>query len=78
MKEGEKIIVLCVFSNRPNRQNRQKVTLEEGVSVESAFNMQCYIGKNTLLRTASVGRVHYTQYKLKIKLVLLGYDIFVL
>ena len=30
----------------------KKVTLEEGVSVESAFNMWCHIVKNTLLHIA--------------------------
>ena len=36
----------------PSRQNRYKVTLEEGVFVESEFNMQCHIHKNTLLHIA--------------------------
>ena len=37
---------------QPSRQNRKIVTVEEGVFVESAFNMQCHIVKNTLLHIA--------------------------
>ena len=36
----------------PSRQNRWKLTLEEGVFVESAFNMRCHKVKNTLLHIA--------------------------
>ena len=36
----------------PSRQNRLKVTLEEGFFIESAFNMRCHIVKNTLLQVA--------------------------
>ena len=36
----------------PSRQNRQKVTLEEGVSVESALKIQCHIHTDTLLHIA--------------------------
>ena len=38
--------------NIPAGKILKKVTLEEGVFVESAFNMRCHIVKNTLLHTA--------------------------
>ena len=40
-------------SHYPAGKNRKKVnTLEEWVFVESAFKMQCFMHKKTLLRTA--------------------------
>ena len=44
--------VYLTYLNQPNRLNREKVTLKEGVFVESVFNVQCHIVKNTLLHTA--------------------------
>jgi len=44
---------VSLFLLLPNGQNRQKKNnLKEGVFVNSALNLQCHIGKNTLLRTA--------------------------
>ena len=44
--------IMAYSSLYPASINRQKVTLEEWVFVESALNMQCHIINNTLLYTA--------------------------